>query len=125
MTEEANDPFDELTEADVDDVEEFEELFAESSVDDIDSESLWSELETDGTTGSEVDEAVSAEISVVPKRAFCQECPHLSEAPTVSCTHEGTEILDFPDKNHIRVRNCPIVEERGGIMTAEESELND
>lgn len=124
MADESTDPFEELAETDVDEIGEFEELFAESSIDDIDSESLWEDLASD-QSGDTEEETLTAEISVVPKRAFCQECPHLSEAPSISCTHKGTEILDFPDKNHVRVRNCPIVEERGGIMSAEESNLTD
>lgn len=124
MSEEDPDPFEQLAGDDTDEPVDVEDLFAESSVDDVDSDTLWSELEAEVSTPID-DQPDEPDISIVPKRSFCQDCTHLAEPPGVHCTHEGTEILDFPDMDHVRVRNCPIVEERGGVMTAEEAEFTD
>ena len=124
MAEEDPDPFDQLADDDSEEPLDFDDLFAESSVDEMDSDSLWDELESGVSTPVD-DQPEPTDISIVPKRSFCQDCPHLTDPPGVRCTHEGTEILDFPDMDHARVRNCPIVEERGGVMTAEEAEFLD
>lgn len=118
MTNDSTDPFEQLDSSDIDEPDELEELFAESSVEDLDSDSVWEELEESESIGVD-EETATAAIHVVPKRAFCQECPHLDEPPNVRCTHEGTEILEFPDNDHVKVRNCPIVEKRGGATEAE------
>lgn len=39
-------------------------------------------------------------------------CRHFAEHPDASCTHNGTGIMEFVDRAHIEVANCPIVEER-------------
>jgi len=55
----------------------------------------------------EVDEGV-----VVPKRSYCERCPHFSEPPTVACTNPGTTIHELVDVKHFRVSNCPVVDEQ-------------
>ena len=124
MTAEDPDPFEQLADDETDEPIDIEDLFAEGSVDDVDSDSLWDELEN-GVSSPIDNQPEAPDISIVPKRSFCQDCPHLIDPSGVRCTHEGTEILDFPDMGHVRVRNCPIVEERGGVMTAEEAEFVD
>lgn len=58
----------------------------------------------------EVDEGV-----VVPKRSYCERCPHFSEPPAVGCTNPGTKIHELVDVEHFRVSNCPVVEEQRDV----------
>lgn len=50
--------------------------------------------------------------TVVPTRSFCEACRHFSAPPAARCSHEGTDILEFVDRDHARVRDCPVVAER-------------
>lgn len=50
---------------------------------------------------------------VVSKRDFCERCRHFSEPPEVHCTHEGTEVSEFVDRERVRLSSCPVVEARG------------
>ena len=122
MTENNPDPFEQLATADTEEPVDIDALFAESSV--TDSRSIWNELEN-GITRPIDNQPETPDISVIPKSSFCQDCPHLTNPPEVRCTHEGTEILGFPDIDHVRVRNCPIDGEHGGVNGAEETELLD
>lgn len=47
----------------------------------------------------------------VPKREYCQRCPHFSEPPEATCSHEGTEIVEVVSVDQFRVRNCPMVDD--------------
>ena len=124
MTAEDPNPFDQLADNDPEEPVDIEKLFAESSIDDVDSDSVWDDLEA--RVSKPIDAQPDAsDISIVPTRSFCQDCPHLADPPDVRCTYDGTEIVDFPDMDHVRVKNCPIVEERGGVMTAKEAEFLD
>ena len=49
---------------------------------------------------------------VVPKADFCETCEHFSAPPEMACGNEGTELVEFEDMEHVRVRDCPVVEER-------------
>ena len=89
----------------------------------VDAESLW---ETPAAGGDAVDPAAtrgagvgsdpgSGEASaegdgehVVPKRTYCQQCPHFSAPPAVACGREGTTVVEVVDADHFRVRNCPV-----------------
>lgn len=53
-------------------------------------------------------------IDVVPKRTYCETCRYFAAPPAVECTHEGTDILEFVDRRHVRVKHCPIVATRRG-----------
>lgn len=112
-------PFDELAtdvggsgSADVD----FDGLFEEMSTeaDGIDADSVWEELE-----GGIDEEEASGEEHVVPTRAFCAQCDHVADPPDVRCTYEGSEIVEFIDKDNVRVRNCPIVAQRREVSEME------
>lgn len=46
---------------------------------------------------------------VVPKDDYCEQCPHYRDPPDVGCSNEGTEIVEFEDMVHVRIRNCPVV----------------
>lgn len=48
---------------------------------------------------------------VVPKDSYCEQCPYFGEPPDVGCTNDGTEIVEFEDMEHVRVRNCPKVDQ--------------
>ncbi len=52
---------------------------------------------------------------VVPKSSYCEACPHFADPPTVACTNEGTEIAELVGRDHFRVVNCPVVEERAEL----------
>jgi hypothetical protein len=114
-------PFDELESdvgdagsADVDFDRLFEEMSAESETEGIDEEWVWDELEG-GSPGG----AGSGEEHIVPTRAFCAQCEHVADPPEVQCTYEGSEIIELVDKDNVRVRGCPIVEQRQRISEME------
>lgn len=62
-------------------------------------------------TGREVIDAVEG-TAVVPKRDYCERCPHFAGPPEASCTHEGTTIEAFVGTGRVRLDSCPIVAER-------------
>ncbi|SDM56351.1 hypothetical protein SAMN04487949_2094 [Halogranum gelatinilyticum] len=77
---------------------------------------------TAGTSASELtngsapsaaagDWAATAADETVSKRDYCQKCPHFSEPPEATCTHEGTEIVEVVTVEQFRVRNCPMVDD--------------
>jgi len=92
----------------------FAEMFTEEETGEIDADSVWEELEG----GIDEGEA-SGEEHVVPTRAFCAQCDHVTDPPDVRCTYEGSEIVEFIDKNNVRVRNCPIVARRREVSEME------
>lgn len=55
--------------------------------------------------------------AVVDKRKYCQQCPYFSEPPAVSCSHEGTSIVEVLLDGQFRLRNCPVVTESGPDRT--------
>lgn len=52
---------------------------------------------------------------VVPKRSYCEGCPHFAAPPEVACTNPGTTIHELVDAEHFRVSNCPVVADRGAV----------
>jgi hypothetical protein len=100
------------------------DLFEEVDVDAVDDEAIWESF-VEGETGPEervglgadVETAPDAAEHVVPKRDFCQRCPHFTDPPDTACTHEGTTIVEVVDTDHFRVRDCPIVEDEDGDAT--------
>jgi hypothetical protein len=98
-----------------------EDPFETVDVAEVDDEAVWESFvegeddpEAGVGLGAEVSEADDEGEHVVSKREFCQQCPHFSEPPAATCTHEGTTIVEVVDADHFRVRNCPIVAERRG-----------
>ncbi|MEF8856570.1 MAG: hypothetical protein V5A16_04025 [Haloplanus sp.] len=93
-----------------------DDLFETVDVDAVDDEAVWESF-VEGEMGPEerVGRGAAAEpVSesdehVVPKRDFCQRCPHFADPPETACTHEGTTIVEVVDTDHFRVRDCPIV----------------
>lgn len=111
-------------------VDDFDDMFTEMAVPDVDEETVWEELavDTDGTEteaerildGDATDEdivgepAEGDEETVVPKTRYCHRCKYFSAPPEVACTHPGTDIVEVVDLEQFRVRNCPVVERRQG-----------
>jgi hypothetical protein len=92
--------------------------FESVEVDHVDDEAVWESF-VEGETGPEEGVGLGAEAEaaaepdehVVPKRDFCQRCPHFADPPETACTHEGTVIVEVVDADSFRVRNCPVVED--------------
>jgi hypothetical protein len=99
--------------------EEAGEAFVEMSVEEVDEEAVWEELESDSETEptGEPSVTVKDEAVVVPKRSYCERCELFADPPSVHCTNPGTEIVEFVDVEHFRVVSCPVVERRdaGGL----------
>jgi len=101
--------------------EEMDEAFEDVAVDDIESDEVWEEVtdeETDLATEEQTtpdEQPPDEDVAEVSKHDYCETCEFFSQAPEIHCTHEGTEILDFPDMESVRVSNCPIVAERQGL----------
>lgn len=95
------------------------ELFEEVDVGDVDAEAVWETVVEEGEPPEEVlgegpeagaaRPAGAADEHVINKREYCQRCEYFSEPPDVACGHEGTDILEMPDGDRFRVRNCPKV----------------
>jgi hypothetical protein len=93
-----------------------DDFFETVDVDAVDDEAVW-EAFVEGETGPEERVGLGAEAEpvsepdehVVPKRDFCQRCPHFDAPPETACTHEGTIIVEVVDTDHFRVRDCPVV----------------
>lgn len=95
-----------------------EELFEEMEIDEIDRDTIWDRL-TDARSEGSVADRIDNVVTEVSKHKFCEQCEHFSEPPDVACNHDGTQILEFVDMDTVRVRDCPVVEERSEIGTEE------
>lgn len=126
----AGDPFGDV---DVSSGDPFEAggTFDEAGVEGVDPDEVWDRLtgeadptepiaedqDRDRDQDQDQDEAED-DVVDVSKHAFCETCEFFSPPPEVSCTHPGTDILEFVDVETVRVANCPIVAERrelGGL----------
>lgn len=110
--------------ADAEEIDEY--LFESVDVAAVDSEAVWeSFVADDGDSESSLGVGVEAttvgtdEEHVVPKREYCQRCPHFTAPPETACTHEGTTIVEVVGSDEFRVRNCPMVEGDGTAPTFE------
>jgi len=100
------------------------DLFESVDVGEVDDEEVWESF-VEGETGpedrvglgAEAEQAAEPAEHVVPKRDFCQRCPHFAAPPDTACTHDGTAIVEVVDTDHFRVRDCPIVEGEDGDAT--------
>lgn len=121
----------------------FEEVFTEAETDELDTEAVWDELEgtdektvrdepveagSDGATDGEAiwdkleetaseghDRDLDGTEHVVQTSSFCEQCVYVDDPPEARCTYDGSEIVEFVDEDHVRVKNCPIVARREGI----------
>lgn len=82
---------------------------ADANLDDVLTEGVEAVEEADPSTPVE-DEAVPG-VYTVSKRNYCLQCPHFSEPPDVRCTHPGTTIVSFVDSEHVRVKDCPMIDD--------------
>ena len=103
------------------DDDDFEELFAEMEVGDVDEAEVWAELADSadeqvvdpGAVTDAVGESVDADgDATVVDKSLCHGCPHFADPPETACTHDGTTIEAEVDTEHFRVRDCPVVAER-------------
>ena len=92
-----------------------EEVFERREVGTIDPDDVWEDLAATEQVGSD-DQRRYDEVS---KHTYCEGCEWLSAPPEVSCTHEGTEIVEFLDMETVRLVNCPVVEERHAIRSGD------
>lgn len=88
-----------------------EGLFEERDADDLDPDVVWKQLESPDS-GSEQEPREERTFAEVSKHSYCEQCRYFSEPPDISCTHEGTSIVEFLDMETVRVVDCPIVAER-------------
>lgn len=86
-------------------------LFEREDVQGIDRDALWQQLQRGDTDESDADEAPLAdrEIREIQKRDYCHGCEYFEQPPTVGCTHPGTDVLEFPTLETVRVADCPVV----------------
>jgi hypothetical protein len=105
----------EATESDTD---ALDDPFEPVEVDEVDDEAVWesfaegeTEPEAQVGVGAEAERATEPDEHVVPKRSFCQRCPHFTAPPEMACTHEGTTIVEAVDTDRFLVRNCPVVDD--------------
>lgn len=100
--------------------QERSDLFEEVEVGDVDPKAVWDAVVEEQEppeevlgdapdSGAAVEPTASADEHVIEKREYCQRCEYFTEPPDVSCTNEGTEILEMTDNDHFRVRDCPKV----------------
>ncbi|PSP20031.1 hypothetical protein BRC62_00860 [Halobacteriales archaeon QH_10_67_13] len=101
------DPFADLDDREGDPFEE--DPFDPVETEAVDPDRAWEHLEDEADPTVEEPEGTVTEVS---KRRYCERCEYFSPPPDVSCTHEGTEILGFPDRETVRMVDCPIVARR-------------
>lgn len=77
----------------------------------LDDDSVWEDL-ADAEARGPVAEAAKRTYAEVSKHRFCEGCEHFAAPPGATCSHEGTEILEFVDMETVRVVDCPVVAER-------------
>lgn len=133
-------PLSEVTQESAADGDEASDLFEQVDVGDIDGEVVWDAvvegeaapedlLGEEPRGGSEAEPAAepteTPDEHVVDKREYCQRCEFFAAPPNVTCTNEGTEIVELVDGDHFRVRGCPKVaaddEALGGFAEEPES----
>lgn len=96
-----------------------DELFESVRVDELDTGDVWTSLvDADGDEehvgvggdAEPVDASDGVADYVVPKASYCQRCEFFGDPPELSCSHEGTAIVEVADTDHFLVRNCPMVD---------------
>ncbi|WP_436931302.1 hypothetical protein [Halosimplex halobium] len=118
--ERGDDPLADVEVSEGDPFESASSAFERSGVEGIDPDEVWDRLtadpDADAAAGGdgEVDppDGDEDDVVTVSKHSYCEGCEHFSPPPDVTCTHEGTDILEFVGVDDVRVSNCPVVEER-------------
>ena len=88
-----------------------DDIFEEMDVAELDPDDVWESIADAEERGS-VSERAERTYAEVSKHSFCEQCEFFSDPPDVSCSHDGTEILEFLDQETVRLVDCPVVEER-------------
>ncbi|MEE6209438.1 hypothetical protein U3A55_04585 [Salarchaeum sp. III] len=93
--------------------QEFDDLFSEVDVTDVDGEQAWRDLlaEQEGeplAVGQQVESEEDRDVRHIENRT-CHNCQYFGEPPELHCTHEGTEIRRVVDTDHYEVVDCPMV----------------
>lgn len=110
----ADDPFGTLDRAHRDG-DPFESLDTRSGVEDPDADAeLWESL-TRQETEPEIERRGQRRYAEVSKHSYCERCEYFSSPPDVSCSHEGTDIIEFVDSETVRLADCPVVAEREAL----------
>ena len=120
---EVEDPFADLSGVEADAADD--DLFAEmddAAADTVAESDVLSLLDADEDVAEvNIDEVPGVEAAgdglVVPKSSYCERCEYFSDPPEVSCSHQGTEIHELPDRRNLLVSDCPIVAERGHVRS--------
>jgi hypothetical protein len=86
--------------------------FESVDVEEIDPDDIWQGLTDARQEGSVSDPPPEDDRAEVSKHRYCEQCEYFSPPPSVHCEHEGTEILEFTDMEHVEVSNCPVVADR-------------
>lgn len=92
----------------------FETAFESVEIDEDDEAELWKRLTEDDEAATAVSEetslvSVERDVHVIASRV-CHNCQYFATPPEMSCTHEGTDILERVDDDQFCVADCPIVE---------------
>ncbi|WP_436935900.1 hypothetical protein [Halovenus marina] len=82
--------------------------FEDTSTDGVDPDAVWETLDR----AESVRDTPQRTYDEVSKHSYCEQCEHFSEPPEIHCSHEGTEIVEFPDSETVRVVDCPVVARR-------------
>ena len=88
-----------------------DDVFEEMNVAEMDPDEVWDSIAQAQEAGS-VSERAERTYAEVSKHRYCEQCEFFSDPPDVSCSHDGTEILEFLDQETVRVVDCPVVAER-------------
>lgn len=97
--------------------------FVDETFEPLEGEDLWEALATEAGPDDRIETGEAEDEHVVPKRSYCERCEYFSKPPSVSCSHPGTTIVEFPDNDHVRVRNCPVVADRRALGDVRERGL--
>ena len=89
------------------DTDPSEDLFEEADVSQVDPDTVWEQLEREEPAKDDPEH--EPESRVVEKASYCETCEYFDAPPAMRCTHEGTEIRQLVDFEHVEVYNCPIV----------------
>jgi hypothetical protein len=109
-TDSSTDPFSDMGHRD-DDPFEQGDLFEERDTEGVDPDTVWENLASSDETEHDPTDT-ERRFAEVSKHSYCEQCEHFSPPPDISCTHEGTDIVEFLDMETVRLVNCPIVAER-------------
>lgn len=117
MSEEPDDPFAELDDPEIPDAD-VDDLFEEMDSPDIDDEEVFEAVFTNASETDDSLESTETETeAVVSKEQYCKKCEYFSKPPEVACNNPGTEIVELVGIDSFRLRNCPVVAERGRAET--------